>query len=215
MVVIGICGGTGSGKSTIIQLLRQRLGPDAFTVLAHDMYYRNPEDLPPQLSKLGNVDHPRALDNRLFISHVRSLRDGKAIDQPVYRFDAHRRAAKPLRVEPRPVIILDGILLFALPRLLPLMDLKVFVDVSDDVRIVRRMVRDLGTERFRPVEETAQYYLTVIRPMHERFVAPFKRLANLVIPWENYSEAAIDVLAARIEQVRRATGQPPRARRRA
>jgi uridine kinase len=198
MLVIGICGGTGSGKSTIVEMLKKRLGDDAFAYLPHDMYYLNREDSPDALRQAGNFDHMDRLDNKLYVRHVRALMRGKSVRRPVYRFDHHVRTNDTELVEPRPVVVLEGILLFAVTAAIPLIDLKVFVDVPADLRIVRRILRDQGTERGRSATAVIEQYLSSVRPMHERFVEPSRNLADLIVPWEQYNEAALDVLTARI-----------------
>jgi uridine kinase len=199
MFTIGIAGGSGSGKSTLVeQLLRRDLGPHV-AHLPHDAYYRNWADMPPSVRSANNWDHPDALDTTLYVAHVDALKAGRAVDRPVYDFAHHARADTVIRVDPRPVLLLEGILLFHLPEVRDRTDLKVYVETPADLRILRRLVRDVR-ERGRSVESVVEQYHATVRPMHFVFVEPTKAFADVVVPWESHNEPAVSLLAARVRE---------------
>jgi uridine kinase len=195
--VIGVTGGSGSGKSTLIRLLREGPLGGQIAVIGHDAYYLNRADMPTPVREANNWDHPDALDNALFLRHINALASGEPIEQPVYDFSAHARSAQVLHVEARPVLVLDGILLLAVAEVRRRLDLAVFVDTPADLRLVRRVMRDVA-ERGRSVESVMEQYLATVRPMHELFVEPGRQHADLIVPWGIHNQRAVEVLAARI-----------------
>jgi uridine kinase len=197
MFVIGIGGGTGSGKSTLVEQLLERVGRDRVALLVHDAYYLNRSDIPSSLRDALNFDHPDSLENALLVHHVRSLRQGETVEQPLYDFTTHSRRIQTHHVEPRPVLLVEGILLFALPALLPLLDLKVFVDTPADLRILRRLLRDVH-ERGRTPPSVVEQYLATVRPMHQQFVEPGRQIADVIVPWEYHNPVAVELIATRI-----------------
>lgn len=204
-LIIGIAGGSGSGKTTVARAIHDRLGVDA-VFLDQDAYYRDQAHLPFEERAGTNFDHPDAFDTDLMVAHLEALADWRPIDKPTYDFARHTRAAATVRVEPRDVVLVDGILLFADARLRRLFDVKVFVDVADDLRFIRRLERDVS-ERGRSVESVIAQYLATVRPMHLEFVEPSKRHADLIIPEGGRNTIAIQMLEARVaaEVARRRT----------
>jgi uridine kinase len=198
--VIGVAGGTGSGKTTVANAIHARLGADRIAVLSHDAYYRDFVDLPKDVLDRKNFDHPDSLETELLIRHLKALRKGAAVEVPVYDFRVHRRAHETRRVEPRKVILVDGILLFAEPELRPLFDVKVYVDTDADIRLIRRIKRDIS-ERGRSLDSVVEQYETTVRPMHLEFVEPSKRWADLIVPEGGENTVALDFLFARLEQL--------------
>lgn len=199
-MIIGICGGTGSGKTTVARRILENVSDEQVVYLQQDSYYRNLGDMPLELRHQINFDHPDALDNELFVNHLRSLRAGEPIAMPVYDYTTHTRLPETRRVEPKPVTIVEGILIFADPILRSLMDVKIFVDTADDLRIIRRLQRDVA-ERGRTVESVIRQYLDTVRPMHLQFVEPSKRYADVVIPEGGYNEVGIDLISGRIRML--------------
>jgi uridine kinase len=197
-VVIGIAGGTGSGKTTIANVILERVGAGNIAFLPHDAYYKDLGNLPEVHRELRNFDHPDALESRLLIEHLKTLRTWTPVDVPIYDFTTHSRTMKTRRVEPKPVILVDGILIFAEPALKDLFDVKIFVDTPADVRFIRRLQRDIA-ERGRTVESVISQYQTTVRPMHEEFVEPSKRHADVIIPEGGWNTVAMDMVVTRIE----------------
>lgn len=196
-MIIGICGGTGSGKTTVARRILENVSDEQIVFFQQDSYYRNLGDMPPELRHRINFDHPDALDNDLFINHVKALRAGEAIEMPVYDFSIHSRKAETVCVEPKPIMIIEGILIFVDAALRELMDIKIFVDTDDDLRFIRRLQRDVN-ERGRTVESVIKQYLETVRPMHEQFVEPSKRYADVIIPEGGYNEVGIDLISGKI-----------------
>ncbi|MGE0101107.1 MAG: uridine kinase [Blastocatellales bacterium] len=196
-MIIGICGGTGSGKTTVARRILETVSSEHVAFLQHDSYYRNLGDMPLELRHSINFDHPDALDNELFVNHIRALKAGEAIDMPVYDFSTHQRRIDSIRVEPKPILIIEGILILADPALRELMDIRIFVDTAGDLRFIRRLQRDVQ-ERGRDVEMVIRQYLETVRPMHEQFVEPSKRYADVIIPEGGYNEVGIDLISGRI-----------------
>jgi uridine kinase len=194
-VVIGIAGGSGSGKTTVLRKIVEAFGPAYIAVLEHDAYYRDLSHLPFEERVQVNFDHPDALETELLRAHLDALLAGKPIEKPVYNFTTHTRAPYTIRVEPRPVIILEGILVLAEPLLRERMDIKLYVDAPDDVRLIRRIRRDME-ERGRTIESILAQYERTVRPMHLEFVEPSKRLADVIIPGGGYNQVAIDMVLA-------------------
>ncbi|MGL4424410.1 MAG: uridine kinase [Gemmataceae bacterium] len=197
MFILGIAGGSGSGKSTIVDQLLEL--PDAPPVahLPHDAYYHTRSLMPTTVRDTENWDHPDALDNDLFVEHLQQLKAGHPVERPVYDFSKHARASATIRVAAGPVLVVEGILVFALPAIRELMDLKVYIDTPADLRILRRLQRDVN-ERGRTVDSVVQQYHGTVRPMHDRFVEPSKRFADVVVPWELRNVAAVQMLAATV-----------------
>jgi uridine kinase len=194
---LGVCGGTGSGKTTVARRLLERVGVHRVAYLPHDAYYKELGHLPVEERAKHNFDHPDAFDNDLLLEHTRELQAGRPVDIPVYDFKLHNRKPEPHRVEPQPVILVEGILIFADKRLRDLMDVKIYVDTDADLRFLRRLQRDIE-ERGRSVESVVHQYLTTVRPMHLEFVEPSKRYADVIIPEGGFNEVAIDMVASRL-----------------
>jgi uridine kinase len=198
-LIIGICGGTGSGKTTVANRILESVSADEVVFLQQDSYYRNITDLPLDYRNIANFDHPDALDNDLLVNHVRRLKAGEAVELPVYDFRTHTRMNETRHVEAKPIVIVEGILIFADPRLLEQMDIKVFVDTPDDIRFIRRLRRDLD-ERGRTVESVIEQYVVTVRPMHMQFVEPSKRHADVIIPEGGHNLVSIDLLSGKIRE---------------
>ncbi len=197
-LVIGIAGGSGSGKTTVAQEILNRVGADRIAYLQHDSYYKDLTGLPPVLRAEVNFDHPHSLETELLIQHVVSLRDLEPVEVPIYNFSTHSRISETFTVAPRNVILVEGILIFAEPELRKLFDVKIFVDTDADVRFIRRLYRDI-TERSRTTESVIKQYQDTVRPMHLEFVEPSKRYADVIIPEGGHNIAALDMVVARIE----------------
>lgn len=198
-LIIGLAGGTGSGKTTVTRAILNALPPDSAAVLEHDSYYKDQGHLSFAQRLETNYDHPFAFDTPLLIQHLRKLQRGEAVEKPVYSFVEHTRLAETQLVSSRPVVILEGILILEDQRIRDLLDIKVYVDTDPDVRIIRRIIRDIG-ERGRTLESVVEQYLSVVRPMHLQFVEPTKRYADLIIPEGGENTVAIDLLVAKIHQ---------------
>lgn len=198
-LIIGICGGTGSGKTTVANRILESVSASEVVFIQQDSYYRNLNDLPLDYRNIANFDHPDALDNDLLVNHVRRLKAGEAVELPLYDFRTHTRMNNTRQVESKPIVIVEGILIFADPRLLEQMDIKVFVDTPDDVRFIRRLRRDLA-ERGRTVESVIEQYIATVRPMHMQFVEPSKRHADVIIPEGGHNLVSIDLLSGKIRE---------------
>ena len=185
---IGLAGGSGSGKTTVAEEVVDRL-EGRVAVLHHDAYYRNRTDLTFEERTRVNYDHPSSLETELLVKHLETLRGGLAVDHPVYDFSKHLRSPESLRIEPAPVVIVEGILVLAEPELRSQLDLKIFVDTDPDLRLARRLERDIA-ERGRSVDSVIKQYFTTVRPMHIEFVEPSRRYSDLIIP-EGYNPAAV------------------------
>jgi uridine kinase len=192
-IVIGVAGGSGSGKTTVVRQIVESLGPDEVIVLEHDRYYRPRNDLRLEERAALNYDHPDSLDTDLLVSHLHELRGGRVVDLPVYDFARYTRLAAPERVEPRRAIIVEGILIFTDAELRRLMDVKVFVDTDADTRFIRRLQRDVA-DRGRTVQSVIDQYLGTVKPMHLDFVEPSKRYADIIVPQGGHNSVAIDML---------------------
>jgi uridine kinase len=197
--LIGIAGGTGSGKTTVARRIYESLHINQASFLDYDAYYKELGHLSIEERQRINFDHPDSLDNELFIGHLQRLIAGVPVDKPVYDFTRHTRAPETVRVEPRDVILVDGILLFADPALRDMFDLKIFVDTEADVRFIRRLRRDTE-ERGRSLESVIEQYLHTVRPMHFEFVEPTKRYADVILPRGGQNTAGIQVIAASIRE---------------
>jgi uridine kinase len=198
-MIIGICGGTGSGKTTVANRLLQAVGSHEVAFIQQDSYYRNLADMPLDYRHKVNFDHPDAIDNDLLVAHVAALGRGEAVDLPLYDFRSHVRRPETLRVEPKLITIVEGILIFAEPRLLSEMDVKVFVDTPDDIRFIRRLRRDIA-ERGRTVDSVIEQWIETVRPMHQQFVEPSKRAADVIIPEGGHNKVSIDLLSGKIRE---------------
>ena len=197
-VTIAVAGGTGSGKTTIANEIVKRVGADRIAYLQHDSYYYDLDRLPHDPRNLPNFDHPESLETDLLIKHLKQLRAGHAVSVPVYDFTTHRRTAQTRRVEPQPVILVEGLLIFAERRLRDLFDIKIFVDTDNDIRFIRRLRRDIA-ERGRSMESVVDQYLSIVRPMHLEFVEPSKRYADVIVPEGGFNTVALEMVVARIE----------------
>lgn len=199
-ILIGITGGTGSGKSTIADALYSNFSKDRITMIQQDMYYKDQSNLSMEERVKTNYDHPMAFDNDLLVEHLQKLIKGEAIEKPRYDFTIHNRAKDTTTVEPREIIIVEGILILEDERIRNLLDIKVYVDTDADIRILRRLVRDID-ERGRTVESVIDQYLTMVRPMHMEFTEPTKRYADIIIPEGGHNYVAIDILMAKIRDI--------------
>jgi uridine kinase len=198
-MIIGICGGTGSGKTTVANRILQAVGAHEVAFIQQDSYYRDLDQMPLDYRSKVNFDHPDAIDNDLLVAHVRALRAGETVELPVYDFKNHVRRKETLRLEPKLITILEGILIFYESRLLEEMDVKVFVDTPDDIRFIRRLRRDI-VERGRTMDSVIEQYLASVRPMHQQFVEPSKRFADVIIPEGGHNQVSIDLLSGKIRE---------------
>jgi len=201
-IVIGIAGGSGSGKTTVANVLLRRVGSHRIAFLAHDAYYRDLGDLPLAQRIEVNFDHPNSLETDLLIQHVRQLKAHQPVDLPIYDFTTHTRTAQTVRIKPQRVILVEGILLYVEKELRDLMDVKIYVDTDADIRFIRRLRRDIA-ERGRTAERVMEQYLSTVRPMHLEFVEPSKRYADVIIPEGGLNTVALDMVTARIEALLR------------
>jgi uridine kinase len=199
-LIVGICGGTGSGKTTVTDRLARALSHDGVVVLQQDHYYKDLSHLLREERAGRNFDHPNALDTALFIEHVHQLRDGLTVERPVYDFTQHRRIAETVRIEARPVVLVEGILIFESEQLRNLMELKVFVDTDADLRFIRRLVRDIQ-ERGRTLASVVEQYQKTVRPMHLEFVEPNKRYADIIIPEGGHNEVGIELVIQKVRSL--------------
>jgi len=202
-VIIGVAGGTGSGKTTVAKEILRRAGTPRIAFIQHDAYYKDLGTLPLTHRAMQNFDHPDALDNALLIAHLQALKASRPVEIPVYDFTTHTRTTETQPVEPQPVILLEGILIFADEVLRRLMDVKIYVDTDADIRFIRRLERDIQ-ERGRTTESVIRQYLSTVRPMHLEFVEPSKRHADVIIPEGGFNEVAMDMIASRIRSLVRA-----------
>jgi uridine kinase len=198
VVVIGVAGGTGSGKTTVAEAIVARIGTSRIAYLQHDSYYRDLSQAQRETILHHNFDHPHALESELLAQHVRDLKARRSVSVPIYDFTRHVRTGRTRRVEPRGVVLVEGILIFVEPELRDLFDIKIFVDTDADLRFIRRLRRDLE-ERGRTVTNVIDQYLESVRPMHLEFVEPSKRWADLIIPEGGFNAVALDVVCARVE----------------
>ena len=196
-IVIGIAGGSGSGKTTVAQEVLARVGESKISFLPHDTYYKDFGNLSFSQRSVINFDHPDSLETSLLIDHINQLKSYNPIDLPIYDFKTHSRTAKTILIEPQPVILVDGILIFAEPDLREMFDVKIFVDTDPDIRFIRRLQRDI-TERGRTVNSVILQYQQTVRPMHLKFVEPSKRYADVIIPEGGHNIVAMDMVVARV-----------------
>ena len=200
-LVIGIAGGSGSGKTTVARSVVESIGREAVVLIQHDAYYREQSHLPLEERAKVNYDHPDSLETDLFVEHLRVLVAGTPVHRPVYDFTVHTRSAETVLVEPKPVILVEGILVLYEPSLRELMDLKIYIDTDPDLRIVRRLERDIK-DRGRSFDSVRDQYMHTVRPMHLQFVEPSKRYADIVIP-EGYNLGAVGTVISMIRDVLR------------
>ena len=205
--VIGVAGGTGSGKTTLSQAILQRIGPECVTYIQHDSYYLDRSAILPEERQKINYDHPDALENQLLIHHLKTLLNWQPIEKPMYDFKTHTRKLETERVEPKEIILLEGILILVDPALRKLMNLKVFVDTDADVRALRRLKRDIE-ERGRTVQSVVEQYFNSVRLMHLEFVEPSKRYADLIVPEGGLNEMGVDVIVQKLLSVLEKAIQP-------
>ncbi len=207
-VVIGIAGGSGSGKTTVQKRIMERFGTRRIALLDHDAYYRDLAHLQPEQRARFNFDHPDALETGLMVAHLDALIAGQAVAKPTYSFETHSRLDATETIEARPVILIDGILVLAEPELRDRMDVKLYVDAPDDVRLMRRIERDLH-ERGRSIDSVLDQYRRTVRPMHLEFVEPSKRHADVIIPRGGRNQVAIDMVIARVQSLLNLDGAAP------
>ncbi|WP_312117515.1 uridine kinase [Brevibacillus reuszeri] len=199
-VLIGVAGGSGSGKTTVAKELFRQFQNDSVTMIEQDSYYKDQSHMSADERALTNYDHPFAFDNDLLLTHLQELLAGKAIEKPIYDFKLHNRRQEKVQVAPTDVIILEGMLILEDTRIRDLMDIKVFVDTDADVRIIRRIARDIE-ERGRSLDSVVNQYLNVVRPMHLQFIEPTKRYADVIIPEGGYNRVALDLLSTKIGNI--------------
>lgn len=200
MTIIGIAGGTGSGKTTVVRKIAQSLPPHCVAVVPIDSYYNDTTNMTPEERKAINFDHPDAFDWKLLTEHVKRLKNGEAVEQPTYSYIESNRQKETIHVEPKPVIIIEGIMALHNKKLRDAMDLKIFVDTDNDVRLIRNIRRDV-VERGRTVEMVLDRYEKVLKPMHEQFIEPTKKFADLIIPWGGENRTGIHILKTYIEGI--------------
>lgn len=199
-MIIGVAGGSGSGKTTVVREIIRNIGRNQVSVIHHDSYYRDVKHLPFEERVKINYDHPDSLETSLLIRHLHQLNSGHPVEIPIYDFSQHMRAPETERVEPRKVIIVDGLLILWDQELRSMMDIKVFVDTDSDLRFIRRLSRDIQ-ERGRSAESVIDQYITFVRPMHLEFVEPSKRYANVIIPEGGHNAVGVDMLLTKIRSV--------------
>lgn len=196
--VIGVAGGTGSGKTTVSRRIWEAVGRASIAYLQHDNYYKDQSHLTADERALTNYDHPDSLESLLLVRHLRELRAGRPVDIPVYDFAVHNRSKETLRIHPAKVVLVEGILIFAEPALRDLMDMRIFVDTDADIRFIRRLRRDM-VERGRSLDSVVKQYLGTVRPMHMEFVEPSKRYADVIVPQGGDNRVAMEMIVSRIQ----------------
>lgn len=199
-ILIGICGGTGSGKSTVAREIYESLHETEIAIIQQDAYYKDQTDMVIEERCKTNYDHPFAFDTNLLIKHIEQLFRREAIQRPIYDFSIHNRSSETITVEPRNIIILEGIMILEDKRLRDLMDIKIFVDTDADLRIIRRIVRDIN-ERGRTLDSVIDQYIATVKPAHEQFIEPYKKYADIIIPEGGFNKVAIDIMVAKIQSI--------------
>ena len=199
-IIVGIAGGTGSGKSTIAHEIYKSLPVESIAVIEQDSYYKDQSSITFEQRIKTNYDHPDAFDTLLLIEHLKMLLNGENIDKPIYDFEIHNRKPITQKVEPKGIIILEGIMILVEPEIRKMLDIKLFVDTDPDVRIIRRITRDIK-ERGRTIDSVIEQYMNVVRPMHLEFVEPTKRYADIIIPEGGYNKVAIDIMIAKVKEI--------------
>ena len=198
-MIIGICGGTGSGKTTIARAIVDAVGAKKVVLVEQDSYYRNLADMPLDERHQANFDHPDSIDSDMLVNHLRRLKQNLKVEMPLYDFKTHTRSDKIEIIEPKPVVIVEGILIFAEPRVLDLLDVRIFVDTPDDIRFIRRLQRDIA-ERGRTTESVIGQYFRTVRPMHHEFVEPSKRHADVIIPEGGQTNVTVELLCGLVRE---------------
>lgn len=198
-MIIGICGGTGSGKTTVANRILQSVSAAEVVFIQQDLYYRNLKDMPLDYRNAANFDHPDAIDNELLANHLKKLNAGEPVELPIYDFRTHSRLPDTTPIEAKPIVIVEGILIFAEARLREQMDIKVFVDTPDDIRFIRRLRRDIA-ERGRTLDSVIEQYEATVRPMHMQFIEPSKRFADVIIPEGGHNLVSIDLISGKIRE---------------
>ncbi len=198
-MIIGLCGGTGSGKTTIARRIIENVGAENLILIEQDSYYRNLEDMPLDERHKANFDHPDSIDFEHLFEDLRGLKDGNVVEMPIYDFPTHTRKVETKHLEPKPVVLVEGILIFSIKKILDLFDVKVFVDTPNDVRFIRRLKRDIA-ERGRTVGSVIEQYLTTVRPMHQEYVAPSKEFADIIISDGEHAEPVIELICGKIRE---------------
>ncbi len=198
-MIIGICGGTGSGKTTIARAIVEAVGRERVVLIEQDSYYRNLADMPLDERHQANFDHPDSIDSDMLVNHLMRLNQGLKVEMPLYDFKSHTRSDKIDTIEPKPVVIVEGILIFAEARVLDLLDMRVYVDTPGDIRFIRRLQRDI-VERGRTVESVIDQYYRTVRPMHFEFVEPSKRHADIIIPEGSQTGITVDLLCSLVRE---------------
>lgn len=199
-IIIGVTGGSGSGKTTVSRAILNEFSGHSISLIEQDSYYKNQSDMSFEERLKTNYDHPLAFDTDLLVEHLNELIHYRGIDKPVYDYEAHTRSKSIVRQEPKEVIIMEGILVFADKRLRDLMDIKIYVDTEDDIRIIRRIKRDME-ERGRTLDSVIKQYLSVVKPMYHEFIEPTKRYADIIIPSGGENQVAIDIMCTKIASV--------------
>ena len=199
MLIIGIAGGTGSGKTTVVNQIIHQLPTNEVCVISQDSYYKATDDLSYDERTKINFDHPRAIDFELLVAQLKSLKEGKVVEQPVYSFVTHNRTSDTIKTHPRKVILVEGILIFNREELRNLFDIKVFVHAETDERLIRRLRRDIA-ERGRDIDEVLNRYQDTLKPMHQQFIEPTKNYADIIIPNDRYNTVAIDIVRTVINE---------------
>jgi len=207
-IAIGVAGGTGSGKSTVAKSIFESLPDENILILEHDAYYKDQSDLTYDERIKTNYDHPLAFDTELFIEHLKALLNREVIQKPMYNFNIHNREKKTKCINPREIIIVEGIMILEDKRIRDLMDIKIFVDTDADVRIIRRITRDIN-ERGRTLESVIEQYLTTVKPAHDQFVEPTKKYADIIIPEGGYNKVAIDIMKTKVMAIMRDNQKKP------
>jgi uridine kinase len=195
--VVGVSGGTGSGKTTVSRTIQAAVGPERIAYLQHDSYYNDHSHLSPEERAHGNYDHPDSLDTPLLVRHLQELCNWKAVEVPIYNFATHTRTSMTERVEPAPIILLEGILIFSEKELRELIDMRIYVDTDADIRFIRRLHRDIA-ERGRTLDSIIDQYMSTVRPMHLEFVEPSKRYADIIVPEGGNNRVAMEMIVSRI-----------------
>ena len=198
-MIIGICGGTGSGKTTIARKIVEAVGRENVVLVEQDSYYRNLADMPLDERHQANFDHPDSIDSDMLVNHIRRLKQGLEVEMPLYDFKTHTRSDRIEIINPKPVVIVEGILIFAETRVLDMLDVRVFVDTPDDIRFIRRLQRDIA-ERGRTVDSVIGQYYRTVRPMHHEFVEPSKRNADIIVPEGGQVGVTVDFLCSMVRE---------------
>lgn len=199
-LIIGITGGTGSGKSTVTKEIFKSIHEKKIAIIQQDSYYKDQSELTYEERVKTNYDHPFAFDNDLLIEHLKDLLENKTIEQPMYDFEKHNRKKETIKVEPKDIIILEGILILSEKGIRDLLDIKIFVDTDSDVRVIRRISRDIN-QRGRTLDSVIKQYMETVRPSHLQFIEPSKRYADIIIPEGGYNKVAIDILVTKIKSI--------------